>query len=227
MPNLREIDLRVILKKCYPIVFLLIVFAVCVDLLGMVWKITEPLIAGGERDAIVEQLEKTFPAEEGNEWAEVKVGPEDDAYSYYVVVNGDNIINFSFMGAGAGRNGDIRVLISFGYEVPLGEEFDAQVVADEATIDMIFATKQIETPGIGDKAFEIEFTDTFIDRIVDEVAYAPDGDMDIITGATVSTKALIDIVREEARPRLEALPSAQDIETAVIAMRAAAAGATE
>jgi len=217
-------DIRILLKKYYPVVFLLIVFAVCVDMLGMVWKVAEPLIAGNEQDKIVAQLEETFLSDEGNEWVEVVVTPDDDnEYSIYVVVKNDNIINFSFMGVKFGKVGDIRVLVSFNYEVPLGEDFDPSVIASEATVEFVFVTKHVETPGIGSLVAEVEFTDLFIGLLIEEIAYPPNGDIAWITGATISSKAMIEAIREAAEARLGALPSAEEIETALLAKREAEA----
>ena len=216
-------DLRKYLKKYYPVIFLLIVFAVCVDMLAMVWKVAEPLISGNERDEVVAQLEEAFPSAEGNEWVEVVVTPDDGSeYSIYGIVADDTIINFSFVGVGSGRNGDIRILISFNYEVGLGEEFDPADVASQATIVLVYVTRHVETPGIGALIEEPEFIDPFVGLLVEQIGIPP---LKIISGASISSEAMIEIVRAEAEDKLAALPSAQDIQAALEAKRAEDAAA--
>jgi electron transport complex protein RnfG len=209
-----------LLKKYYPVVFLLIVFAVCVDMLGMVYKVAAPIIAGGEEDKIVAQLEEAFPEAE---WVKVEAGADDDTYPVYVVVADDNIINFSFVGSRIGAQAEIRVMASFNFEVPLEEEFDPNDVINEATVELVFVTKQTETPGLGARIIEDEFTDPFIGLLVEQIGIRPDGELDTITGATISSTAMIELVRATAEDKLAALPSAEEIEAALIAKREAEA----
>jgi electron transport complex protein RnfG len=217
-------DLRKYLKKYYPVVFLLIVFAVCVDMLGMVYQLAAPIIAGSEEEKIIEQLETAFPEAE---WVKVELEVDSDEYPVYVVVENDSIINFSFVGSRIGAQAEIRVMASFNYEVPLGEDFDSNDVVNEATIELVYVTKQTETPGLGAKIIEPEFTDPFVGLLVEQIGIQPNGELNTITGATISSTAMIELVRVTAEDRLSALPSAQDIVTALEAKRAEEAAAEE
>jgi electron transport complex protein RnfG len=218
-------DLRKYLRKYYPVVFLLIIFAVCVDMLAMVYQVAEPIIAGSEEEKIVEQLETAFP---DAEWVKVAVEPDDgDEYSIYVVVEDDTIKNFSFVGARIGAQAEIRVMASFNYEVALGVDFDPNDVVNEATVELVYVVKQTETPGLGALIIEPEFTDPFIGLLVDQIGIKPNGELDTITGATISSTAMIELVRATADDKLAALPSAQDIQAALEAKRAEEAAAAE
>jgi hypothetical protein len=63
--------------------------------------------------------------------------------------------------------------------------------------------------------------------LVEQIGIQPNGELNTITGATISSTAMIELVRVTAEDRLSALPSAQDIVTALEAKRAEEAAAEE
>jgi Na+-transporting NADH:ubiquinone oxidoreductase subunit NqrC len=137
-------------------------------------------------------------------------------------VEDDKMINFSFVDAGFGVWGEIRALVSFNYEVALGEDFDRNEVVNEATVELVYIPKQTETQGLGSRIATPEYTDQFIGLLVEEIwPQSKGGKIRTFTGATLSTKATIEIIRAAAEDKLAVLPSAEVIEAAVLAKREA------
>jgi electron transport complex protein RnfG len=65
---------------------------------------------------------------------------------------------------------------------------------------------QTETPGLGARITESTFTDQFKGLSADEVALRSDNGMiDAITGATISSRAVVDAVREKTVEIIESL----------------------
>ena len=74
----------------------------------------------------------------------------------------------------------------------------AILFSNNLSIKDLSILKQTETPGLGSRITESSFTDQFIGLSVSEVALKADnGRIDAITGATISSEAVVDTVREK------------------------------
>ena len=85
-----------------------------------------------------------------------------------------------------GYNGEIHLLVAY--------DLSARVLA-------VQVTEHRETPGLGD-AIDSAWIDTFRGRQADGTDWglAPEGDFDAITGATITSRAIITAVAEVVQP---------------------------
>ncbi len=181
--NSKEQKFEKILKaKLYPLIFLSIIVFISVSLLIFISNITKEKIAA-ERDAqIVEQLKLLFP-----EMQDFKYDKND----YYKIYSSNQIIGYAFTTKGKGYGGDINILVG---------------------IDSSFMVKGIniisntETPGLGTKITESFFIDQFKGLSLEEINLSKNGGkVDAITGATISSKAVVDAVRNELKIKIDTI----------------------
>jgi electron transport complex protein RnfG len=92
---------------------------------------------------------------------------------------------------GKGYGGDIDILIG---------------LEDETTIKGITIISQSETPGLGSRIAESSFASKFAGLNIGDVALKQDGgQIDAITGATISSGAVVDAVRTAAMEKVKSL----------------------
>jgi electron transport complex protein RnfG len=113
---------------------------------------------------------------------------EDEVYMIYQ--DGEKS-GYAFIASGSGYGGDIDILVG------LDSDFK---------IKDISIITQTETPGLGARITESTFTDQFKGLSADEIALrSNNGMIDAITGATISSKAVVDTVREKMIEIIESL----------------------
>ncbi|GAH24330.1 unnamed protein product, partial [marine sediment metagenome] len=96
---------------------------------------------------------------------------------------------------GKGYGGDIDILVG---------------LEDEATIKGISIISSLETPGLGSRIAESPFTDKFTGLNIDDVALRRDGgQIDAITGSTISSRAVVDAVRDTAMEKVKLLKESE------------------
>jgi electron transport complex protein RnfG len=143
--------------------------------------ITEPRIIAAQEAQLREMLEETYA-----DMTDFNI--EDDIY---VILKENEVIGYSFVTIGKGYGGNIRILIS------LEADFD---------IKKISIITQTETPGLGDRILSPAFTDMFMGLKAEDVALAKDGGkIDAITGATVSSRAVVLAVRETMIEKIQTI----------------------
>ena len=195
-------DLRDLLKKYYPIILLVIVVAVSVDLLSFSDVLTGPILAKREREAIITKLGETFL-----DMAEFVI--VDDVY--VAITADDEVLSYAFVATGYGIGGQIRTLV---------------ILENESTVKKIFVIRQTETPGLGDKIILPEFTGQFDMKKIEDIKPTSEaGQIDAITGATVSSVVVTEMVRTKALEQVAALPPAEEVYAALLEKRAAAEAA--
>ena len=188
-------DLRDLIKRYYPVILLVIVVLISADLLSFSDVLTGPILAQREQEAILARLKETFP-----DMTEPVI--IDDVY----VVTADNkIIGYAFLAKGMGIGGQIKTLV---------------ILEDEATVKAISVIRQTETPGLGDLITLPEFIDQFAGRLIQDIKLTTEGgQIDAITGATVSSTVVIETVRNAALEQVKALPSAEEVQAALLDKR--------
>ena len=168
-------------RRFYPIVFLTIIVLVSVSLLLYINTFTSGIVEARNRARIQEILESIFPDLTGFE--------EDE--DLIIVYEGDSIAGYTILTSGNGYSGAINMLIG---------------INPDYTIKDIAILSQTETPGLGSRITEREFTDQFAGLSPDEIELSRDGgSIDAITGATISSRAVADAVREEMSIVIEML----------------------
>lgn len=162
------------LKKIYSIISVTVIVGIAVALLGVTDKVTRPAILEQRRLRAERMLGEIFPYM--NEFIF-----EDGIYRIY----SDKIkIGFAFYAEGRGYGGIIRILVGLKNE----------------TIQGIGIVSHAETPGLGAKITDPEFTDQFVGLPVGDVALKRDhGRVDGITAATISARAAADAIRVGAK----------------------------
>ena len=158
-------------KGFYPIVFLTIIVLISVSLLLYINTFTSEIVEAQNRMKIQAVLESIFP-----ELTEFKEEGE-----LFVIYEGDDIAGYTFLASGNGYSGVISMLVG---------------INTDYTIKDVAILSQTETPGLGSKITEKAFTDQFAGLGPDGIALSKDGgNIDAITGATISSRAVTDTIK--------------------------------
>jgi electron transport complex protein RnfG len=120
----------------------------------------------------------------------------DFANDIYILYSNGNRIGYAFVAIGKGYGGDIDILVG---------------LEDENTVKGITIISNEETPGLGTRITEPSFTDQFDGLVIDEVALEDEGgEIDAITGSTISSAAVINAVRTAAQEKVTLIQEGQD-----------------
>ena len=111
-------------------------------------------------------------------------------FELYEVFNDDsNSIGYALPYEGNGFQGKIRLIVG--------------VNKDLSSLLGLEVLEQVETPGLGTKVTEVPFTDQFIDlKLTPDIAWVKGiqpqnpNEIQAITGATISSKAIVRIINE-------------------------------
>jgi electron transport complex protein RnfG len=172
---------KILSNKAYPVVFLAIIVIVSVVLLMVVNSITSPIVKNMQVEEIKNTLRSIFP-----EMSEYKL--EDEVYIIYE--DGEKA-GYAFMASGSGYGGNIDIMV--GLDSGFG-------------IKGVSILSQTETPGVGNRITESSFTDQFKGLSASDIALKSEGGkIDAITGATISSRAVVDAIREKMVEILESL----------------------
>lgn len=169
---------RRVVRETSPVILLTAVVAICVSLLTYVGSITLPRIEAQEAQKIQGMLSEMFP----------DMGRYTFDDEMYTIYSGEVTIGYAFVAAGKGYGGVISLLVG---------------LDDEKTIKGVTVISHGETPGLGAKITESSFTEQFAGIAVEDVALRRDGgQIDAITGATISSRAVAQAVRAAAIAKL-------------------------
>ena len=168
------------LKKVYPIIAATVVVFMAVTLLGLTDVMVRPMI----------ELQRELRTER----MLTEIFPEMDKFIYeadiYWIYSNEVKIGFAFLARGMGYGGHIDILVGL----------------ENETIKGIGIVTHRETPGMGDRITEPEFKDQFLGLYIGDAALKrDDGRIDAITGATISSRAVAEAVREMAMEKIRAL----------------------
>ena len=169
------------LKHAFPVLLLTAVVAVAVALLSYTDSVTRDKILANEQQKTEGLLYEMFPDMSRYEL-------EDDIL---VIYSDGERIGYAFEAVGKGYGGDIKILVG---------------LEDEATIKDITIVSHTETPGLGAKVTGSAFTDQFTGLSIEDVTLSRDGGkIDAITGATISSTAVVNAVRETSLEKVKLL----------------------
>lgn len=137
------------------------------------YDLTKGRIEMVEQQRINESLSIIFP---GASFTETN--------DYYSAAMGGEEIGYAFIAEGKGYGGSIKTMVG---------------MYQNGTICRIHVISQSETPGLGTSIAEPDFTNQFKGERIEDVRLRQDGGViDAITGATISSRAITDTVRERA-----------------------------
>lgn len=134
---------------------------------------TEERIKAVEERKINDALASIFPGASFTKTAD-----------YYTALVQGEVIGYVFIAEGKGYSGTIKTLVG---------------MYPNETISRIYVISQTETPGLGTRIAEPEFTSQFMGKRIEELRLRRDGGLiDAITGATISSRAITETVRTGA-----------------------------
>jgi len=169
------------LKKIFPVIFVTVIVFMAVALLSWTNSITKDKIEFQEEQQIQSMLGEMFPDMS-------RYAFEDDIYTIY---SDEAQLGYAFLALGKGYGGSINILVG---------------LENETTIKGISIISQSETPGLGARIGGSSFVGEFTGLSIDDVALKQDGgQIDAITGATISSGAVVDAVKATAVERVKSL----------------------
>ena len=159
-----------LLRISIPLIIICIVSGVT---LTASYSLTEERIKEVEERKINESLLSIFPGASFNKTAD-----------YYTAMAQGEEIGYVFIAEGKGYSGTIKTLVG---------------MYPNDTISRIYVISQTETPGLGTRIAEPEFTNQFMGKRIEDLRLRRDGGLiDAITGATISSRAITETVRTGA-----------------------------
>jgi len=176
-------------KEIVPVLFLTFVVCISAIFLYVTNNVTEEYIENAKDDAVKSMLKEQFT--------------EMDDYSYdekmdlYNVFLNDEIIGYAFVAVANGYGGPIELIVAL-------ESNSLQ--DDEIIIHGISVVSHSETPGLGEKIVEASFSDQFTGINFNDVALTRDGGkIDAISGATISSSAVVDAVFNTVKEKVDVI----------------------
>jgi len=162
-------------REFWPVIFLTLVVVISIVALTLANGITKDKIVQAKQDAVAEMLATLFPKMESFTY--------DEDGGLYTVLSGGEPIGHAFMAQGRGYGGTIDILIG--------------LKPDNKSLQGIKIITQQETPGLGAKIINTSFLDQFNGVGVNEVELSRNGGkIDAITGATISSTAVVNGVKQ-------------------------------
>lgn len=172
---------KILSNKAYPVIFLAVIVIISVTLLVAVNSLTSPVLETRKVEEIKGILENIFPEMTGYEI-------EDEIY---VIYQDGEKAGYAFIASGGGYGGDIDILVG------LNNSFE---------IEGVSILSQTETPGLGSRITESSFTDQFKGLSINDITLKSEGGkIDAITGATISSGAVVDAIHEKMTEILNTL----------------------
>ena len=162
-------------REFWPVIFLTLVVVISIVALTLTNGITKDKIVQAKQEAVAEMLTTLFP--------DMELFTHDEDGGLYTVLAGGEPIGHAFMAHGRGYGGTIDILIG--------------LKPDNKSLQGIKIITQQETPGLGAKIINTSFLDQFRGIGVDEVDLSRNGGkIDAITGATISSTAVVNGVKQ-------------------------------
>jgi len=173
-------------KKAYPVIILTAVVAISVTALTYTDRFTRGEIEAQMEAETEAMLSEMFPEMSRYEFA-------NDIYTIYS--DGERL-GYAFIATGKGYGGNIDILVG---------------LENKDTIKDITIISNEETPGLGTRITEPSFTNQFKGLNIGKVALREEGgEVDAITGSTISSAAVIDAVRKAAQEKVSLIEEGQD-----------------
>ena len=162
---------------------LFIIAAIASGVLAFVNSFTKPIIEENQRQAEIAARQEVLPEADTFEHIEA-------ALPYYKGYDEQGeLIGYTFVAVGAGYSGDIQTMVG---------------LTKDYNIRNITVISQTETPGLGANVTRRDFLDQYKDRSLDELVLDVDtGDIEIITGATITARTLNSSVKEASHQVIE------------------------
>lgn len=164
-------------------VTLTLICLICAFLLALVYNAAEEKIEANQRKAIQESINKLAP--EATTQKKIKI----DNRPFWKLYQKDNLIGYAVIASGQGYGGQIRIMVV--------------TDSDLEKIKGIEIIESSETPGLGSKIQENNFKNQFRNlTVLKPIKYTKEkptmpNEIQAITGATISSKAVVKILNKE------------------------------
>jgi Na+-translocating ferredoxin:NAD+ oxidoreductase RnfG subunit len=175
-----------VLKKYYPVCFLIVVILVCSVLLMGAEKINRTVLESQQDPATVALLQQIFPSA-----AFYRYSVDTEIYTVYDSAR--HKIGYAMYGADYGYRSKITVLAG---------------LKDKETIKNIIVISQLEDVMYWERLIKNKFFDQFIELPVEECYssyYFLPGGVDAVSGSTYSSRGVTNAVRDAILDKLEYL----------------------
>ena len=179
-----------------PVAVLTIVVCVSVILLNVTNGITAENIEAAKNEAVKAMLNEQFPMMDDYSY--------DENLEVYTIFSNGEISGYAFMAVANGYGGPIEILVALE---------NTSLQEDDIILRGISVVSHSETPGLGEKIVEASFSGQFTGVNIDEVALSKDGGkIDAISGATISSSAVVDAVFSTVREKAFAICENTDLD---------------
>jgi electron transport complex protein RnfG len=159
-------------------IILATVAAISAAALSLTYVLTAPRIAQLKAEETRQALKEVLPEADSYKVGEKTI--DGEIISYFIGRSGKNEVGRAVMVAPGGYAGPIEMLVG---------------IDSNGTVRGVKILALIETPGLGLNASDSEFLSQFRGKTIDDKLKAK-SDIDAITGATVTSQAAADGVRE-------------------------------
>ncbi|MCS3923097.1 Rnf electron transport complex subunit RnfG [Methanosalsum natronophilum] len=160
---------------------LVLLAAVAAAVLAIIYVPTQTQIELNREEARIAALEDVVPEATDFEPVEEEVNDETKVLYYRALDADGNLIGYAFFGEQRGYEGIVEV--AAGIDPDLNNLIKVKIISHS------------ETPGLGDRIEDDSFLQQFEELDVDDLALTRDtGKVDSITGATVSSRAVVDAI---------------------------------
>ena len=145
-------------------------------LLAVVNSLAQPRILAQAKEEEQRTLSEVLP--QADRFEAVKAADKEEAIYYKAYDKDNKLIGLAFKAEGKGYSSTVETMA--------GMNLDGEI----STIKIL---SQNETPGLGSRVTENSFTGQFKNKNIPDLSK-----VEAITGATISSKAVIDLVKEKA-----------------------------
>lgn len=167
--------------KVYPIFILTAVVLVSVAVLMFINSLTKPVVAEHKREEINALLQNIYSNMDDYEYRD----------EIYKVLEGEEIIGYAFVAKGKGYGGEITIMVGLNKGLQIKD---------------VTIMSHTETPGLGSRVAESSFTSQFEGLAAEDIALAKNGGkIDAVSGATISSEAVVSAVREEIKEKIKSI----------------------
>ncbi len=175
-------------EDIFPILFLTIVVCIAVVALTATNGFTEKLIEDNKNEAIKENLAVLFP-----EMDDLQV---NETIGVYTILKEGNTIGYAFEAVGQGYGGDISIMV--------GLENTSMAEDDIIVVGITIIDAAGETPGLGQLITEESFLEQFVGVNANDMMLSKNGgQIDAISGATISSSAVVDAIHDTMLAKAE------------------------
>ncbi len=166
--------MKVNFKELFPVIFITLIVFVSVGLLAFTDYLTRDMIEWQREQKILRMLNEMYPEMSNYTF-------EDDIYTIHAE---EADVGFAYLAVGKGYGGYIDILVG---------------LENETTLRGISVIKHLESPGLGAKITENEYREQYVGLNINDAMLKYDGgQIDAITGASISSRAVANTVKATA-----------------------------